>query len=79
MDLTPYYPHEPDVVRFHAACRDALAPFGPHLHPRFKKWCDEYFYLKHRAEPRGVVTMSTGFGGERIVTLPVGEQLPRIC
>ena len=54
MDLTPYYPHETDVVRFHAACRDALAPFGAHLHPRFKRWCDEYFYLKHRAEPRGV-------------------------
>ena len=54
MDLTPYYPHEADVVRFHAACRDALAPFGAGLHARFKKWCDEYFYLKHRAEPRGV-------------------------
>ncbi|HYF59019.1 MAG TPA: oxygen-dependent coproporphyrinogen oxidase [Burkholderiaceae bacterium] len=54
MDLTPYYPFEKDVVRFHSACRDALAPFGPDLHPRFKKWCDEYFFLKHRGEPRGV-------------------------
>jgi coproporphyrinogen III oxidase len=54
MDLTPYYGFEEDVVHFHRTCRDALAPFGDDLHPRFKKWCDEYFYLKHRNEPRGV-------------------------
>jgi coproporphyrinogen III oxidase len=54
MDLTPYYGFEEDARQFHRTCRDALAPFGPELHPRFKKWCDEYFYLKHRAEPRGV-------------------------
>ena len=54
MDLTPYYGFEEDAVHFHRACRDALAPFGANLHPRFKKWCDEYFYLKHRNEPRGV-------------------------
>jgi len=54
MDLTPYYPFEKDVVRFHGACRDALAPFGEQYHPRFKKWCDDYFFLKHRDEPRGV-------------------------
>jgi coproporphyrinogen III oxidase len=54
MDLTPYYPFEKDVVRFHGACRQALEPFGPALHPRFKKWCDDYFFLKHRNEPRGV-------------------------
>ena len=54
MDLTPYYPFEKDVVGFHAACKDALAPFGEHYHPRFKKWCDEYFFLPHRGEPRGV-------------------------
>jgi coproporphyrinogen III oxidase len=54
MDLTPYYGYEKDVVRFHAVCRDALAPHGEHLHPRFKKWCDEYFFLKHRNEPRGI-------------------------
>jgi coproporphyrinogen III oxidase len=54
MDLTPYYGFEEDAVHFHRTCRDALAPFGPGLHPRFKAWCDEYFFLKHRNEPRGV-------------------------
>ncbi|MFM1988418.1 MAG: hypothetical protein RJA99_1375 [Pseudomonadota bacterium] len=54
MDLTPYYGFEPDAVRFHTVCRQALAPFGADLHPRFKKWCDEYFFLKHRNEPRGI-------------------------
>ena len=54
MDLTPYYGFEDDAIHFHRTCRDALAPFGDEYHPRFKRWCDEYFYLKHRAEPRGV-------------------------
>jgi len=54
MDLTPYYPFEEDAVHFHRICRNALAPFGPDYYPRFKKWCDEYFYLKHRKEPRGI-------------------------
>ena len=54
MDLTPTYGVEADAVHFHATCRRALEPFGADLHPRFKRWCDEYFYLKHRAEPRGV-------------------------
>jgi len=54
MDLTPYYGFEEDAVHFHQTCRDTLAPFGDDKHPRFKKWCDEYFFLKHRNEPRGV-------------------------
>ena len=54
MDLTPYYGFDEDAVHFHRSCRDALAPFGDTLYPRFKRWCDEYFYLKHRQEPRGI-------------------------
>jgi coproporphyrinogen III oxidase len=54
MDLTPYYGFEEDAQHFHQTCRNALDPFGSELHPRFKQWCDEYFYLKHRKEARGV-------------------------
>ena len=54
MDLTPYYGYDEDAVHFHRSCRDAVAPFGPELHSRWKKACDDYFYLKHRREPRGV-------------------------
>jgi coproporphyrinogen III oxidase len=54
MDLTPYYPFDEDAVHFHTTCRDALTPFGDSYYPRFKKWCDEYFYLKHREEARGI-------------------------
>ena len=54
MDLTPYYGFEEDATHFHATCRDALAPFGDEVHPRYKKWCDDYFFLKHRNEARGV-------------------------
>ncbi len=54
MDLTPYYGFDEDAVHFHTVCRDALAPFGDDKYPRFKRWCDEYFHLKHRNEQRGI-------------------------
>ncbi len=54
MDLTPYYGFEEDAVHFHQTCKDALQPFGDDCYPRLKKWCDDYFYLKHRKEPRGI-------------------------
>lgn len=53
MDLTPYYAEPEDVSHFHRTCRDALAPFGEDLHPRFKRWCDDYFFIRHRNEQRG--------------------------
>ncbi len=52
-DLTPYYGFEEDVIHFHQTCKNSLAQFDPSLHPKFKKWCDDYFFLKHRNEPRG--------------------------
>jgi len=53
-DLTPYYPFLEDVVEWHETARAACAEFGDDYYPRFKKWCDEYFFLKHRGETRGV-------------------------
>ncbi len=54
MDLTPCYGFEEDAAHFHRVNRAALAPFGDDKFPRFKTWCDEYFFLKHRGEPRGI-------------------------
>jgi coproporphyrinogen III oxidase len=53
-DLTPYYGFDEDAVHWHSTAKAACDRFGPDVHPRFKKWCDEYFYLKHRGEPRGI-------------------------
>ena len=54
MDLTPFYGFDEDAVHFHQVCKDTLMPFGADKYPRFKQWCDEYFYLKHRQEQRGI-------------------------
>lgn len=53
-DLTPYYGNEADCIHWHETAKDACAPFGDHVYSKFKKWCDEYFYLKHRNEARGI-------------------------
>ena len=81
MDLTPYYGFEEDAVHFHRSCRDALAPFGDDKYPRFKQWCDEYFFLKHRDEPRGIGGVfyddfaELGFDGGFAMTRAVGDAL----
>tara|TARA_R110000737_G_scaffold76864_3_gene107739 strand:+ start:6169 stop:7074 length:906 start_codon:yes stop_codon:yes gene_type:complete len=53
-DLTPFYPFKEDVVHWHQTAKDICQPFGDEVYPEYKKWCDEYFYLKHRDETRGV-------------------------
>jgi coproporphyrinogen III oxidase len=53
-DLTPYYANKEDCVSWHQVAADACAPFGEEVYSRFKTWCDEYFYLQHRSEPRGI-------------------------
>lgn len=53
-DLTPYYPFREDVVQWHQTARDICLPFGDQVYPKYKKWCDEYFFLPHRGETRGV-------------------------
>ncbi|MEJ7139392.1 oxygen-dependent coproporphyrinogen oxidase [Amphibiibacter pelophylacis] len=79
MDLTPYYPWEEDARHFHTVCRDALAPFGAGLYPRFKAWCDQYFYLPHRGEARGIGGIffddfsELGFEGSLALMRSVGD------
>jgi coproporphyrinogen III oxidase len=79
MDLTPYYGQEEDAAHFHRTCRDALAPFGEDKYPRFKQWCDEYFHLKHRGEPRGIGGVffddfaELGFEGSLAMMQAVGD------
>lgn len=53
-DLTPFFPFKEDVVHWHTVAKDLSEPFGEDVYPKYKKWCDEYFYLKHRNETRGV-------------------------
>jgi coproporphyrinogen III oxidase len=79
MDLTPYYGFDEDARHFHRSCREALQPFGDSLYPRFKRWCDEYFFLKHRNEPRGIGGVffddfaEPGFDGSFAMTRAVGD------
>ena len=79
MDLTPYYGFEEDAAHFHRSNRDALAPFGADKYPRFKQWCDEYFFLKHRGEPRGIGGVffddfaELGFDGSFAMMRAVGD------
>jgi coproporphyrinogen III oxidase len=53
-DLTPYYPFDEDIIHWHETAKNACDPFGADVYPKFKTWCDDYFYLKHRNETRGV-------------------------
>ena len=80
MDLTPYYGFEEDARHFHATCKRALEAAGSGEHARFKRWCDEYFYLKHRAEPRGIGGIffddhcTPDFAGAFALTRSVGDR-----
>ena len=53
-DLTPYYGFEEDAIHWHRTARDLCLPYGDEVYPRYKKWCDDYFFLKHRNEQRGI-------------------------
>jgi len=79
MDLTPYYPFEEDAQHFHQVNHDALAPHSPTAYSQYKKWCDEYFFLKHRNETRGVGGIfyddltANGFEASFALTRAVGD------
>lgn len=79
LDLTPYYPFEDDVRHFHLVCHDALEPYGADKYPAFKKHCDDYFFLKHRGEMRGVGGLffddlnEDGFDSSFALTRSVGD------
>ena len=79
MDLTPYYGDVADARHFHQVCHDAVEPFGAGLHARFKRWCDDYFYLKHRQEARGIGGIffddfnAPGFEASYAMTQAVGD------
>lgn len=78
-DLTPYYGFDEDAIHWHATARDACAPFGAEFYPRYKAWCDEYFFLKHRGEPRGIGGLffddlnAGGFEGSFALMRSVGD------
>ena len=73
-DLTPYYPYREDVVHFHRTLKETCDRFDPDYYPRFKKWCDDYFFIKHRGEARGVggifFDYLTGDSSANVTNLP---------
>jgi coproporphyrinogen III oxidase len=79
MDLTPYYGFELDAIHFHQTCQKSLAPFGKSYYQNFKTWCDDYFFLKHRQEARGIGGIffddfsELGFEGGFAMIQAVGE------
>jgi coproporphyrinogen III oxidase len=83
-DLTPMYPDEQDTLDFHAALKDACDRFDPEYYPKYKKWCDEYFFLPHRNETRGVGGIffdyldSGDWGQDFAFTRAVGEAFTEI-
>jgi coproporphyrinogen III oxidase len=80
-DLTPYYGFEEDAVHFHRTAQEACEPFGSEVYPRYKTWCDEYFFLRHRNEPRGIGGLffddlhEGGFGRSFAFLRSVGDHL----